>query len=179
MAIEVQAPNSFTRYIGAPQYITMFAGGSIEMNAASLWQKRLIAAFRDYNEVVILNPRRDAWDSSWNRTKNSKNFRQQVKWERFGLEECDLAFMYFDPATKSPISLYELGRYGRREDDFNMPKMHVICPPGFWRKGNVDIACEDDNIPMYPSLGAAIKFVKANLDKYRHGPSQVSKGILR
>ena len=153
------------------------------MNTASLWQKRLVREFRDYDNVVILNPRRDQWNSKWKQAKSDKNFRQQVKWERFGLEECTTAIMYFEKNTKSPISLYELGRYGRRGygDEFPLAKMHVICQPGFWRKGNVDIACEDDEIPMYPTLGAAIKYIKANLKTYLHGPVAFppAKGILR
>ncbi len=44
--------------------------------------------------------------------------------------------MYFDPNTKSPISLLELGLYAASD------KLTVCCPEGFWRKGNVDIVCE-------------------------------------
>lgn len=55
--------------------------------------------------------------------------------------------MYFDPFTKSPISLLELGLFA------NSGKLHVICQSPFWRKGNVDIVCAKYNIPVYENLG--------------------------
>jgi hypothetical protein len=42
----------------------------------------------------------------------------------------------FDPNTKSPVSLLELGLHAKER------KLIVYCPEGFWRKGNVDIVCE-------------------------------------
>ena len=44
--------------------------------------------------------------------------------------------MYFDPKTKSPISLLELGLFAKSG------KLVVCCPDGFWKKGNVDIVCQ-------------------------------------
>lgn len=54
--------------------------------------------------------------------------------------------MYFDPKTMSPISLLELGLYATSK------KLHVICPEGFWRKGNIEIVCSKYNIPLYNSI---------------------------
>ena len=64
--------------------------------------------------------------------------------------------MYFDPETKSPISLLELGLFA------NSGKIHVICPEGFWRKGNVDIVCDEYNIPMYKDLLEFKKYLRKN-----------------
>ena len=58
--------------------------------------------------------------------------------------------MYFDPNTKSPISLLELGLYATSK------KLHVICPKGFWRKGNVDIICKKYDIPIYETINEFI-----------------------
>lgn len=58
--------------------------------------------------------------------------------------------MYFDPNTKSPISLLELGLYATSK------KLHVICPEGFWRKGNVDIICKKYDIPLYETINEFI-----------------------
>ena len=44
--------------------------------------------------------------------------------------------MNFDPSSKSPITLLELGLFAKSS------KIIVCCPEGFWRKGNVDIVCE-------------------------------------
>jgi hypothetical protein len=62
--------------------------------------------------------------------------------------------MYFSPETKSPISLLELGLYA------SSGKIHVICPDGFWRRGNVEIVCNKYNIPLYETLN---DFVESNL----------------
>lgn len=160
MAIEIQAPNDFSQYLTS-EYTTIFAGGSIEGDTAKPWQKRLVHLFKDCDNVVIVNPRRNVWHSSWKCVASNKKFRAQVEWELLGLELCDTAIMYFDPATKSPISLLEFGRFGKREWQHDyLPPMHVICPPGFWRKGNVDIVCERYDIPTYSSLTAASKEIK-------------------
>jgi len=157
--IEIQPPISFIPYITKEDKYIIFVGGSIENNAAVNWQARFIRAFKD-DDVLILNPRRKEWDSSWKAVASNKQFRKQVEWELFGLEACNAAIMYFDPATKSPISLLELGRFGSQ-------KMHVVCPRGFWRKGNVDIVCERYNIPQHPNLKQAIAAIKANLTEFR------------
>jgi len=58
--------------------------------------------------------------------------------------------MYFDPNTKSPISLLELGLHA------NSGKMIVCCPKGFWRKGNVDIVCERYDVPVVCDIDSLI-----------------------
>jgi Nucleoside 2-deoxyribosyltransferase like len=167
MAIEVQPPTDFTKYLNH-NYITLFAGGSIEMNKAKPWQKQFINAFKDHDDVVILNPRREAWDSSWKQEVSDPNFREQVEWELKGLEKCDTALIYFDPETKSPISLLELGLFGASPEHREArTKMHVVCPPGFWRKGNVDIVCLRYDIPFYNDLPEACTAIKSELEMYR------------
>ena len=44
---------------------SLFLAGSIEMGKAELWQDRITEQFKDAENVVILNPRRDDWDGSW------------------------------------------------------------------------------------------------------------------
>lgn len=60
--------------------------------------------------------------------------------------EFSLIVMNFVPDTISPISLLELGRYA------TSGKMHVVCPQGYFRKGNVEVICDRDKIPLYESL---------------------------
>jgi hypothetical protein len=79
-------------------------------------------------------------------SKTDPNFREQVEWELTALEKADLIAMYFDPATKSPVSLLELGLFARTG------KMIVCCPEGFWRKANVDIVCENYGVKQVESL---------------------------
>ena len=111
----------------------VFLGGSIEMGKAIDWQKEVTRALTDL-EVLICNPRRKAWDTSWPNTIDFAPFREQVEWELEALERADLILFYFDPDTKAPITLLELGLHARR-------KAIVCCPEGYWRKGNVDIVC--------------------------------------
>ncbi len=133
----------------------VFLAGSIEMGAAIDWQARLIAALKGVN-CTILNPRRPDWDSSWKQSKDSPQFRQQVEWELDGLDNADVIALYLDPATKSPISLLELGLFAQRD-------VIVCCPLGFWRKGNVDIVCERYCIPVHEDFDSFATAVTATL----------------
>lgn len=111
--------------------------------------------FKKY-DVILLNPRREQWNSDWRNVASSRQFRQQVEWELDALEAADAIIMYFDPATKSPISLLELGLYAGTD------KLHVVCPSGFWRKGNVDIVCNRYGIKQFTSLTKAVSHIKEN-----------------
>jgi len=136
MAIEIQAPNEIPTFLIERSKI--FLGGSIEMGKAIDWQRDLIERLKD-EFIIFLNPRRSDWDSSWTQEITNPQFKEQVDWELNGLETADIIVMVFDPNTMSPISLLELGLYASSK------KMVVICPEGFWRKGNVDIVCEKHN----------------------------------
>jgi len=128
---------------------TVFLAGSIEMGAAEDWQRLAEEALADC-EVTIFNPRRDDWDSSWEQRIHNSEFNHQVNWEMDRLEEADHILMYFAPSTKSPISLLELGLHAKDE------KLIVVCPDGFWRKGNVEIVCLREGIWLYESLADAL-----------------------
>ncbi len=130
---------------------SVFLAGSIEMGAAEEWQKvveKKLVGIRG----VILNPRRDDWDSSWTQDLDSPNFVEQVEWELTGLEKCSTIMMHFDPNTKSAITLLELGLYARY-----FGKLRVHCPEGYWRKGNVDIVCREYGVMQFPSLSTLMR----------------------
>lgn len=124
---------------------SVFLAGSIEMGMAEDWQTKLTKSFHDAG-FDVFNPRRDDWDSSWTQDFENPQFFQQVTWELNALEHSDLIILYFDKNTKSPISLLELGIHAKSG------KLRVICPEGFWRKGNVDIVCQFYNIPLYTNF---------------------------
>jgi len=144
----IMAPNS----IEDAQNI-IFLAGSIEQGTAEPWQKRVVAAVEG-KDVTILNPRRDDWDSSWIQDISNPQFRQQVEWELDALDRADLIIMYFDPNTKSPISLLELGLHARSG------RLVVCCPQGFWRKGNADIVCEKYNVLQVETLDILLEKLK-------------------
>ncbi len=138
--------------------VSIFLAGSIEMNTAEEWQNYVQETLKDL-DVTFLNPRRDDWDSSW--TDKSVVFNTQVNWEMNRLDSCDIIFMYFSPETKSPISLLELGLHAESD------RMIVCCPPGFWRKGNVDIVCTRYNIPLFNDMESAINGLRTKINQFK------------
>lgn len=133
--------------------IKIFLAGSIEMGIAEDWQKRVVDQFKE-EDVIIFNPRRDNWNSSWVQSKDNLEFRLQVEWELNALEKSDYIILYLDPDTKSPISLIEMGLFAHSK------KMFIVCPDGFWRKGNIDIVAERYHIPQFSNLEELITTVR-------------------
>jgi hypothetical protein len=155
------------RAIHAPSLVehtvspTVFLAGSIEGDTAERWQDKVI---RNFVTVpgTLLNPRRPAWDNSWETSITNPVFREQVEWELSGIEVSDVVVFYFDPKTRSPITLLELGlAIGLQK------KIVLACPNGFWRKGNVDIIAARHAIPVHPSLRALIRALSASLTSLR------------
>jgi hypothetical protein len=105
--------------------------------------------------LLILNCLGKDWDTYWKQDKDSLQFREQVEWGMNAMESANLIIMYFDPSTKSQISLLELGLYA------GGGSLVVCCPEGFWRKGNVDIVCERLNIPQVKDLDALVAYVRS------------------
>lgn len=126
--------------------ISVFLAGSIEMGAAEDWQAKLtshLAYHEQAKRIVVLNPRRDDWDSTWVQTIKNRQFRQQVEWELGAMQAAKVIALYFAPGTYSPISLMELGLHATG------PKLVVCCPEAFWRKGNVDVVCRWYRVPLF------------------------------
>ena len=153
--VEIKPPNS-----GEIQGSTVFLAGSIEMGVAEDWQTKVANRFEKH-QITLYNPRRDEWNSSWKQKQKESNFNEQVNWEMNNLEDCDIIFMYFDPGTKSPISLLELGLHA------DSGKMIVVCPDGFWRKGNVEIVCTRFNIPLFNSLDDGMGALESKIRQSR------------
>jgi hypothetical protein len=150
---------------------SIFLAGSIEMGTCYDWQSDVIkkltiprnhVGFGAKNEEEgelkfnIFNPRREDWEGSWEQKFDNPNFYQQVEWEITAMDRAHYILMYFDPTTKSPITLLELGLHAQSQ------KLLVCCPEGFWRRGNVEIVCYAYNIPMYKSIDDMIEFIKNN-----------------
>lgn len=153
--------------------INVFLAGSIEMGVAEDWQHRFANHFKEMN-ITFLNPRRDEWDNSWQQSIDNKTFRDQVEWELNGLMDADFVVMYFDPKTKSPISLLELGIMSQTN------KIIVCCPDEFYRRANVEIVCNKFAVPMYNDwemfvdvLEHKFKNVLRNREYYSKIPKEV------
>lgn len=150
MAYHIKPPKPLK---DVPQLASIFLAGSIEMGKAEDWQT-YIGNNLAHLDIVILNPRREHWDSSWEQSIDNPMFKEQVDWELDALERADIIFFYFAPNTKSPISLLELGLFA------NSQKAIVCCPDGFWRKGNVDIVCQRHDIRQVDNIEEGIKLIK-------------------
>lgn len=135
---------------------SVFLAGSIEMGAAENWQARFETALEDL-DVLIYNPRRDDWNPNWEQSINNYHFRTQVEWELNKLRASTTIAMYFDPATQSPITLLELGLLADYEN------LIVCCPEGYYRKGNVDIVCEQYAIAQANSFEELVSLVRESL----------------
>lgn len=138
----------------------IFLGGSIDMGTAPNWQADMINALAG-EEVMILNPRRADWNKAWRPEAGEPNFRTQVEWELGALDSADIIVLYFSPGSQSPISLLEMGLHARSG------KLIILCPPGYWRKGNVDITAEKYRVEQVSSIDDLIAATKARITKWR------------
>jgi hypothetical protein len=135
----------------------VFLAGSIDMGNASQWQAHVIAEV-DTKDVLLMNPRRPDWDSSWEQDIKNDMFREQVQWELDHLALADLIFFYFDPNGPAPITLMELGMHVEHAS-----RLVVVCPIGYWRRGNLQIVCARYNIELIDTLDEGIEALKAKL----------------
>lgn len=152
---EVKPPQTdMSPYFGP----AVFLAGSIEMGAAVDWQAKATAQLLTVNEAgVILNPRRDDWDSSWEQKISNDQFYEQVLWEQQMIKFSDFVFFNFVAGTQSPITLLEFGQVV----EIKKPEQLVICcPDEFWRSGNVQIVAQLSGNHVYKDIDDAITILK-------------------
>jgi hypothetical protein len=148
----------------------IFLGGAIDMGKAVEWQKEFVEKLKDEN-CLVLNPRRDDWDSSWVQSTDNPNFVGQVEWELKGINVCDIFVMYLPKESTAPVSLMELGFIlGRAQ--YSSQKIHICCEEGYYRKGNVDLMCMKTNafeekVKRYDTLDSLIEGVRKEVKLHR------------
>lgn len=150
--IEIKAPCDYSSHTDK---FAVFLAGSIAMGRAPDWQKDVAAQLSEL-DILLLNPRREDWDSSWAQSADDPDLRIQVEWELAALDRADLILMYIHPETLAPISLLELGLYAGRAPE----KLIVCCPEGYFRKGNVDIVCQKYGVRQVSALDALVMAAK-------------------
>lgn len=155
MATVIKAPQEYTQ----GEACDIFLGGSIDMGSAENWQERLTKDLSDYENIVILNPRRDDWDSSWKQDPTpGTQFYEQVSWELDQQENADVLVYYFAADSKSPITLLELGLFGA-------DNVIVCCPKEFYRYGNIKMVCDRYEITMVETYEDMLKTIRDSLDE--------------
>lgn len=125
---------------------TVFLAGSIEQGTADMWQEKAIKYFSILSGTVC-NPRRENWDNTWNQDGSNAELTNQITWELEHLEKSDYVLFYFDPNTKSPITLLELGlmlQSGKH--------VVVVCSKEYWRYANVAVTCKRYWVPVVDTL---------------------------
>lgn len=132
--------------------------GSIEPDPANDWQTSLATSLSDL-PVAIINPRCDAWDSTWVEDISDLRFKKQVEWEMDHAKVADVVAFYFKPGTLTPITLLELGMYA------GTGKAVVCCPKGFYKKGNVQMVCARYGIELLETLEELESAVRTRLGK--------------
>jgi hypothetical protein len=157
MARTLNPPAALDLDAGTP---SVFLAGSIEMGLAEDWQNSVTQSFQDL-DIVLLNPRREEWDASWQQSIEEPRFREQVEWELEAQEQATLIAMHFVPSTLAPVTLLELGLAARSG------KLIVSCPDGFWRKGNVEVVCARYGVPLVSSLQELIGHIRRRLSARR------------
>ena len=147
--VEIYYPPNISTSDGTEKNkVDIFLAGSIEQGKAENWQDRLIKDIESLqlpdnlqqnhswrSSLSIYNPRRPDWDPNLPQDAINAKLKEQINWELDHLEKADIICLYLDPNTTSPISLLELGIHIRSG------KLVVCCPPGFYRKANVDLTC--------------------------------------
>jgi hypothetical protein len=140
--------------------VSIFLAGSIDQGKAVDWQTRLTNALKD-EDITILNPRRDDWDSTWKEDISNDKFREQVEWELDAQDKATIIAMYFDGEQKSPITLLELGLYA------GSGKVIVCCPKPYWKKGNVDIVATRHKLVQAKDMEQLIEIIKHVINKVK------------
>ncbi|TBU37525.1 hypothetical protein BD309DRAFT_973900 [Dichomitus squalens] len=163
------APEEVTHVRGP----TVFLAGSIEQNTAVAWQNEFIRRL-DGIDCTIFNPRRRKWNPNLTQSELDLIFTQQVEWELACQEKADVIAMFFDPWTKSPITLLELGIFSQAVGKDGQRKLIVYCPKPFWRQGNVQIVCKEYGIPRAKTFDHLVDSVKAKIVELQ-GPQGAQK----
>lgn len=134
---------------------SIFLAGTIDNGNSENWQEYCVKFYKELREDIdIYNPKRDDWNSKLDNSYECPEFYQQVNWELDALNKADKILMYFLPKSESPITLLELGLFA------SSGKIHVCCPDEFWRAGNVQIICNNYNIPMYKDLKNLLTYTR-------------------
>lgn len=157
---------------------SIFLGGTIEQGAAEDWQHTMIDYLSGIVErVTVVNPRRPAWNPELRQSITEPVFKEQVSFELDHLEKVDAVVLWFEPNSKSPISLLEFGLLCGWASRGSLNKVVVGCPAGFWRRGNLEVMCERYHINLVYTLGEAIgitvDLARRNFERKKSGAASL------
>ncbi|KFY23910.1 hypothetical protein V493_05564 [Pseudogymnoascus sp. VKM F-4281 (FW-2241)] len=149
---------------------SVFLAGTTSKIDTSDWRETLSTSLSTSLSdvpVTIYNPYRTDWDSSWCEDIDFAPYREQVGWELDKQVKADIVVVYFHPATQAPISLLEFGICARVPG-----KAIVVCPEGYWKRGNVQIVCKKFGIEMVDNVAGLREAVLKRLPVDPRGKTQ-------
>lgn len=113
---------------------SVFLSGPTNPTGEADWRETLTAALIEL-PIVIYNPKRRDWDSTWKEDFSDSRWAEQVEWELGMQDKADIVVAFFHKATQAPISLLELGLCVRSG------KAIVCAQDGYSKRGNVEAVC--------------------------------------
>lgn len=145
---------------------SVFLAGTTSKVDTSNWRENLSTSLSDV-PVTMYNPFRADWDSSWREDINFAPYREQVEWELDKQEKADIVVIYFHPATQAPVSLLEFGICARVPG-----KAIVVCPEGYWKRGNVQIVCKKFGVEIIDNVDGLREAIvkRLNVGSWFPGP---------
>ncbi|EKJ79303.1 hypothetical protein NXS19_002738 [Fusarium pseudograminearum] len=140
------------------QTTSVFLAGVTTSTREPDWRQALTDALSNH-PVVILNPDRRDWDSTWREDFSDKRWAEQVLWELDMQEAADIIVFMFHEATEAPISLMELGLAVRT-------KSVIVCAhPDYRKRGNVDAVCRKFGVQLLDTLEELVRCLITMLDQ--------------
>lgn len=144
---QVQSQVIYAPSVQAPCGVkSVFLAGTTNKVDPTDWRETLSSSLSDV-PVTIYNPYRTDWDSSWREDISFAPYREQAEWELDMQMKADIVVIYFHPATQAAVSLLELGICMRVPE-----KAIVVCPEGYWKRGNVQIVCEKFGVELLDNV---------------------------
>ncbi|KAL9476229.1 hypothetical protein ACSS6W_006070 [Trichoderma asperelloides] len=113
---------------------SVFLAGPTNPTGEADWRETLTTALIEL-PIVIYNPKRHDWDSTWKEDFSDSRWAEQVEWELGMQDKADVVVVFFHKATPAPISLLELGLCVRSG------KAIVCAQDGYSKRGNVEAVC--------------------------------------
>lgn len=111
------------------------------------WQSRFVKELSGL-EVDVFNPRSSLTDGLFG-------------WELDHLNIATVIALHFDPEDLSPSGLLTLGMYAKTD------RLIVSCPNAFYKKADVDIICEREDIHRVDTLDLLIENTIARISPQR------------
>lgn len=150
--------------LGLTRLTRLFVAGTIDLGVSRNWQAEVFEALRDIPNLAVCNPRTPGWDCNTPLDPNNEVFARQVEWEQRNLYRANIILFNFEPNSKSPVSMLELGQ-ALEKSDWSGVQVHVVCPPEFWRYANIVLTCRRYGVAVYDTIDQAISAIQKRISQ--------------